>query len=98
MTNFFRWLMGLRQSPDWIEGGRWHVEFASLPQGPSAIAAALLFVAVAAGIGWLYKKEGRTIALGARLALVALRCLVVTCLVFMLLEMVLVITKQELIP
>ena len=33
MESFVRWIIGLRESPDWVAGGAWHIELQSLPTG-----------------------------------------------------------------
>jgi len=98
MSNFVQWLFGVKQSPDWVRGGRWHLEFQALPMGPWAIASILLLLLLVVGAWWLYRKEGREISGVARGALAILRCLVLVCLAFMLLEVVLVITKHQRVP
>ena len=60
-----------------------------------AVAAAL---AGLAGIWWLYRREGRSLSFGVRLMLAALRTLILVGVCFMLLEMVVVISRQEMIP
>ncbi len=98
MAELFRWLLGLKQAPDWVSGGSWSIQFHSLPQGLWAVAAIALALAGIGGVVWLYFGEVSTVRRGTRLALVVLRCLVLTCVTFMLLELVLVITKHESIP
>jgi hypothetical protein len=93
-----RWLFGLKQAPDWASGGSWQIQFHSLPQGLWAIGYLGLAILGIAGIWYLYRGELSTVRLGVRLLLVTLRALVLTCVAFMLLELVLVITKRESIP
>ncbi|HEX7377455.1 MAG TPA: vWA domain-containing protein [Pirellulales bacterium] len=97
MPHWLEWLLGVESPPDWIRGpdSRWHVEFRSLPEGNAAalaIAAALVCVA---GVWWLYRREGRSLGLGQRLPLCLLRLGVLLAVTFMLLEMVVVISKHE---
>jgi hypothetical protein len=100
MNSFFDWLLGLKSSPDWVRGpdSRWRLEFQSLPDGPWAVAAVAAALAGLAGIWWLYRREGRSLSFGVRLLLGALRALILVGISFMLLEMVVVITRQEMIP
>lgn len=100
MTGFFDWLLGLKASPDWVRGpeSRWRLEFQSLPSGPWAALAVAAAVAGVLAIGWLYRREGRSLSLAVRLLLGSLRVLILLGVSFMLLEMVIVITKPELIP
>ncbi len=98
MAEFVRWLLGLKQAPEWAADAAWQIQFHSLPQGLWAVACALLALAGVAGVWYLYRSELSTVRRGMRLVLVGLRCLVLTCAAFMLLELVLVITKRESIP
>ncbi|HEX7448989.1 MAG TPA: hypothetical protein VF306_15660, partial [Pirellulales bacterium] len=100
MTSWLEWLLGIKAPPEWVRGPdtQWHLEFQSLPQGMAAAAAVAAGVLAVAIIWLLYRAEGRSLGLGKRLALGALRGLILTCVVFMLLELVVVITKRELVP
>lgn len=99
MPESLRWLLGLKQVPDWVSGdSSWAIQFQSLPQGLSAIGYVGLALAAVVGVWYLYRTELSTVRLGMRLLLMALRCGVLTCVAFMLLELVLVITKHESIP
>lgn len=100
MSEFFDWLLGLKASPDWVRGpeSRWRLEFQSLPGGYWAALAMAAAVAGLLGIGWLYRREGRSLSIAVRLLLGSLRVLILLGVSFMLLEMVIVITKPELIP
>ena len=95
MNEFLRWLLGLKQAPDWVSGGSWQVQFHSWPQGPWAVALAVLAIGGVAVVWYLYRSEPSTVGRGMRWTLAALRCLVLVCAAFMLLELVLVITKRE---
>lgn len=100
MNPWLEWLLGIKAPPDWVRGPdtQWHLEFQSLPQGmaaAAAIAAGLLAVAL---IWVLYRAEGRSVGLARRFTLATIRGLILTCVVFMLLELVVVITKRELVP
>ncbi|HET6882481.1 MAG TPA: hypothetical protein VFI31_20105 [Pirellulales bacterium] len=100
MPSWLEWLLGIQSSPDWVHGAdsRWHVEFRSLPQGTAAAVAIGGAVLAVAGIWWLYRREGRSLSLAQRLLLSLLRCAVVVAVTFMLLEMVVVVSKHELVP
>src|ERR1700754_601676 len=95
MSDFVRWLLGLKQAPDWVSGGSWHIEFHSLPQGIWAVALSALAVLAVVGVWYLYKSEVSTVRLPMRIVLTTLRAMVLLCVAFMLLELVLVITKSE---
>ena len=100
MPAWLEWLLGIQSSPDWVRGpgSRWHIEFRSLPQGSWAVLAIAAAVAAVVGIWWLYRREGRSLNLAQRLLLGLLRCGVLLAVIFMLLEMVVVISKHELVP
>ncbi|HVX16160.1 MAG TPA: hypothetical protein VHC22_33550 [Pirellulales bacterium] len=100
MPPWLEWLLGIQSSPDWVRGpgSRWHIEFQSLPQGGGAAIALAVAIAVVVGIGWLYRREGRSLNVAQRLLLSILRCGVLLAVTFMLLEMVVVISKHELVP
>ncbi len=98
MSEFVRWLLGLKQAPDWAEGGSWHIQFHSLPQGLWGVACIALAVLAVVGVWYLYRGELSTVRFGMRASLAVLRCLILTCVAFMLFELVLVITKRESIP
>lgn len=98
MPSFLRWLIGLKEPPDWVAGGSWRLTLQSAPEGAMAVVYVALGLAAIGGIWWLYHKEGREVGRAMRLALVALRFLVLVCVALMLLELVLVINKTNLIP
>src|SRR5262245_34591165 len=100
MTEFFRWVLGLKSSPDWVRGDAsdWTITFQSPPEGAWRVVALLGAIAAAAGIWYLYRREGRSLSLSRRLVLGTLRGLVLLGIASMLLEMVVVYTKQERVP
>lgn len=98
MSDFWSSLLGLKQAPDWASEGSYHIQFQALPQGVWAVGYVLAAIAIAVGVFWLYRSENSTAGRGIRTALVVVRLLVLLCVTFMLLELVLVITKREEIP
>ena len=86
------------QAPEWVSGGSWQIQFHSLPQGLWAVGFAALAVTAIGGVWYLYRGESSNVGLATRLLLVCVRGLVLTCVAFMLLELVLVITKHESTP
>src|SRR5690349_3999605 len=99
MTDFLHWLLGIKSSPDWIAGeSEWSIDFQNVPEGAWAGFALTAAAAAAVFIGWLYRREGRLLVMAVRLLFVALRGLILVGVAFMLLEMVIVITKRETIP
>jgi len=95
MPDFLQWLLGLKQVPDWAAGGSWHVQLQSKPEGLWAIVCVAVGGLAVAGIWYLYRTELSQVRPLMRVALVATRLLVLTCVAFMLLELVFVITKRE---
>lgn len=95
---YLRWLIGIKQSTETVEGASWSLRFQSLPEGAWAVAAIAVALLLIAGVWWLYRREGREISVGMRLLLIGLRLVVLGCVACMLLELVLVITKKELVP
>jgi len=99
MAELVRWILGLRQTPDWAESGSsWSLALHSLPEGPWAVAYVALGIACVALVYFLYRSESSTVGRRMRLLLVAVRTLALVCVAAMLLEVVLVITKDESIP
>src|SRR3954469_292014 len=97
MRRLLEILLGIDPAP-WAEGGSWHVQFLSLPRHGWAV---LLLAAVplaAWGVMLLYRREGRTLSLPVRVMLGSLRMIVLLGVLAMLLEPVLVFTKQEFVP
>ena len=62
MHPLLKWLIGLRQLPQEVGEGAWHLEFHSLPQGLQAVLAIAAAVGALAGVWFLYKFEGRSLS------------------------------------
>ncbi len=95
------WLLQhlLRIKPaTWAAGGSWRVELLALPRHDQALAAAAIAALSVWGVFHLYRREGRTIGPITRWSLATLRLTVLCALVLMLLEPVLVFTRQEFVP
>lgn len=99
MAELVRWLLGLRRAPEWAEqGASYTLQFHTLPHGLWAVAGVALAVACIVGVYYLYRSEASTAGRGIRLLLVVVRSLVLACVAVMLLELVLVVTKREMVP
>jgi hypothetical protein len=98
MNDFWRWLFGIKQSPDLVEGGVWQLRCQALPEGGWAVAGVAAAIAAVALVWWLYRIEGRTIGPAMRSLMAVLRLVALTCVACMLVELVLVIVKKELVP
>lgn len=89
-------LLGTDSAP-WTrgDGGSWHLEWLSRPSGDWALAILVLLAAATWGAAWLYKKEGRNLPPRVRWMLTSLRMLALLGVLVMLLEPVVVFTRQE---
>lgn len=90
-------LLGVDPAP-WAEGGGWRLEWLAWPRGDWTLAILFFIAAATWGVLWLYRREGRNLALPVRVMLTTLRMLALLGLVAMLLEPVIVFTKQEFVP
>jgi len=97
MHEALRWLLGIEPSPD-AQGGAWSLQFESPPEGVWALVAVAGAVAAVVLVWFLYRREGRNVALLPRVVLAAVRCMILAIVAVMLLELTLIITKTELIP
>src|SRR5687767_10654765 len=97
MRRLIEILLGVDPAP-WTEGGGCRLEWLAWPRGDWTLAF-LFFVAAATwGVMWLYRREGRNLALPVRVMLTTLRMLALLGLCVMLMEPVIVFTKQEFVP
>lgn len=92
-----RYLLNVEPAP-WTEGGEMRLGWLSVPQHEAALALVLGVVAAAAVIHWLYRREGKMLTRFARLALAAMRFLVLAGVLVMLLEPAIIFTKRETVP
>src|SRR5689334_18429908 len=89
----------LRVKPaSWAAGGRVDVELLSMPRHDVLLLALAVVCAGIWGVWWLYKRDGRTISTRVRIMLAALRVGVLACILLMLLEPVLVFSRNEYVP
>src|SRR5581483_8218788 len=90
-------LFGINPAP-WTQGGTWRVEWLSLPRHDR-----MLMMLVGIGLSvwlviFLYRSEGRNLNFLTRAGLTALRMTVLLGVLAMLLEPVMVFSKQEMVP
>lgn len=90
-------LLGI-EAADWAAGGRWSLEWLSAPSGDAALLAWVAGLAVLAAIVAIYYREGRRLSFPARTSLLLLRLTALAAVAAMLLEPVLVFTKEEQTP
>ena len=97
MRRLIEILLGVDPAP-WAEGGGWRLEWLAWPRGDWTLAILFAIAAATWGVMWLYRREGRNLVLPVRVMLTTLRMLALLGLVVMLLEPVIVFTKQEYVP
>ena len=97
MGGFWARIFGLN-APDWTAGGDWSLEWLALPKGDRALLLLAIILGVTVGIWFLYRIEGRLISRRWRLVLSALRVAALLVAAAMLLEPVVVLSKEEQVP
>jgi hypothetical protein len=97
MQRLINILLGI-DAPSWTEGGQWRLEWLSLPTGDRMLLLLAGVLIAAVGVWWLYRWEGRHVSAGARWCLRALRFAVLALGLMMLLEPMLVLSREELVP
>ena len=97
MRRLIEILLGVDPAP-WAEGGGWRLEWLAWPRGDWTLAILFAIAAATWGVMWLYRREGRNLVLPVRVMLTTLRMVALLGLVVMLLEPVIVFTRQEWVP
>ncbi|MFK7776837.1 MAG: vWA domain-containing protein [Gimesia sp.] len=97
MNKFLEIIFGI-QSSSWTEGGQWSAQWVGLPSGDWMLLLLLGIVVLLAGGWWLYKRDAQQIPLGRRCLLYAIRISILFLVIGMLLEPILVLSKEEKIP
>ncbi len=97
MNKFLEILFGI-ESSSWTEGGNWSTEWVGLPTGDGMLLFLIGAVILVAGGWWLYKRDARQVPLGRRCFLYAIRISILCLVIAMLLEPILVLSKEEKIP
>ncbi len=90
-------LFGLDRS-SWTEGGRWTLDWISLPTGDRMLLLLAILALFAGGLAVIYRWDARQTSRLARWFLFATRALLLLIAVTMLLEPVLVLSKEEKLP
>jgi len=90
-------LFGLDRS-SWTEGGRWTLDWISLPTGDRMLLLLAILALFAGGLAVIYRWDARQTSRLARWFLFATRVLLLLIAVTMLLEPVLVLSKEEKLP
>jgi hypothetical protein len=96
MSSLLQWLLGIRRSSGEVAlGGSTQLELTSLPAGGAALFFVVATVALAYMLWRLYRRERRELSRPRRALLVGLRLLVLGALAVMLVEPVLVTSRNE---
>ena len=97
LQRLFQRLLGIDPGP-WTEGGGWRVEWLALPRRDWALLLAAGVAVAVWGVMYLYRREGRNLSVPVRVMLGTLRLVVLAGVLAMLLEPVIVFTKEEWVP
>ena len=97
MNKFLEILFGI-QTSSWSEGGHWSAQWVGLPTGDWRLLLILGILVLIAGGWWLYQRDAQQVPLGRRCLLYAIRTSILLLVIAMLLEPILVISKEEKIP
>ncbi|QDV50946.1 vWA domain-containing protein [Gimesia fumaroli] len=97
MNRFLEILFGV-QSSSWTEGGHWSAQWVGMPTGDWMLLLIAGILVLVAGGWWLYKRDAQQVPAGRRYLLYAIRISILLLVVAMLLEPILVLSKEEKIP
>lgn len=97
MNKILEILFGI-QTSSWSEGGHWSAQWVGLPTGDWRLLLILGILVLIAGGWWLYQRDAQQVPLGRRCLLYAIRTSILLLVIAMLLEPILVISKEEKIP
>lgn len=86
------------QTSSWTEGGHWSAQWVGLPSGDRMLFLVLGVVVLVIGGWWLYQRDASQIPLLRRCLLYGIRISLVLLVIAMLLEPILVLSKEEKIP
>ncbi|QDV16292.1 von Willebrand factor type A domain protein [Gimesia panareensis] len=86
------------QSSSWTEGGHWFAQWVGLPSGDRMLFLILGVLVLVIGGWWLYQRDARQVPLLRRCLLYGIRIVLVLLVIAMLLEPILVLSKEEKIP
>jgi hypothetical protein len=90
-------LFGLEPS-QWTEGGRWSLDWLALPKGDRMLLLLAVVVLAVGGLWWLYRREAAHISPAMRAMLLGLRLCALGLAVVMLLEPIIVLSREEFVP
>ncbi|MBX3441115.1 MAG: hypothetical protein KF774_01820 [Planctomyces sp.] len=94
MRGLWERLLGI-DAPDWTRGGEWSLDWMSRPAGDRALLLIVLAAGVAVLLWTLYRIEAKQVSRGTRVLLFGLRVAALAIAAVMLLEPVMVLTKEE---
>ncbi|RLS51684.1 MAG: VWA domain-containing protein [Planctomycetota bacterium] len=97
MKRLWDMLFGLDRS-SWTEGGRWRLDWISLPAGDRMLLLLAVLAILVSGLTMVYRWDARQTSRSTRWFLLSVRVLLIFVAVLMLLEPVLVLSKEEKLP
>src|SRR5262245_35295475 len=90
-------LFGLEPS-QWTEGGRWSLDWLAQPKGDRMLLLLAVLVLAVVGLWWLYRREAAHVSPAMRATLLGLRLCALGLAVVMLLEPIIVLSREEFVP
>ena len=97
MQRLIEILFGI-DAPSWTAGGRWRLDWLAMPDGDRMLLLLAGLLIAAGGLWWLYRWEGKHLNWAMRSFLTLVRLTIVLLVAAMLLEPVVVLSKEEQVP
>tara|TARA_R110002124_G_scaffold138147_1_gene301487 strand:+ start:1146 stop:3593 length:2448 start_codon:yes stop_codon:yes gene_type:complete len=97
LNGFLEFLFGIKAST-WTEGGHWSAQWVGLPGGDWRLLLILGILVLIGGGWWLYQRDAQQVPFVRRCLLYTIRISIVLLVIAMLLEPILVLSKEEKIP
>ena len=97
MQSFVEILFGI-DAPSWTAGGRWRLDWLAMPDGDRMLLLLAALLVAVGGLWWLYRWEGKQLNWAMRSFLTLVRFTIVLLVGAMLLEPVMVLSKEEFVP
>ncbi|MCA9022500.1 MAG: hypothetical protein KDA74_20265, partial [Planctomycetaceae bacterium] len=97
LNGILEFLFGIKNSA-WTEGGHWSAQWVGLPGGDWRLLLILGILVLIGGGWWLYKRDAQQVPFVRRCLLYSIRISIVLLVIAMLLEPILVLSKEEKIP
>lgn len=97
MQRLIEILFGI-DAPSWTAGGRWRLDWLAMPGGDRMLLLLAGLLVAAGGLWWLYRWEGKQLNWATRGSLVFVRFTILLLIAAMMLEPVIVLSKEEFVP